>query len=453
MRRNINQLVVGASLLCAEGAFPQAAFAEGPAVQAPAVMQGTMPTRPSVALPEMERLTFDMAVTRTVEHNPSATIAIEEIRHAESLLAQVRSASLPTLQGNLNYTRIDADRVVAGAIVQPINSFNADLVLAVPLVSPQNWARWSHARENVDVAKLSAASIGRDLAVTAARTYLAIVTQHHTVEITSRARTIAQAHLDFSHQRFVGGFGTRVDEVRAAQELASDTSQEEAARLQLIRLCESLGVLTGGDHPVDVSDTIDLPPLPSSEDARKEAPTLRADIKLFRGRLDAAHHLVRDHWTDFMPTVIGSFLPFYQTPPTPTIPNSGWQATLLLNWQIYDGGLRYGLQRERKALQNEAQVGLEGELRQVSSDLRTSDQEVSRTQVAFDQARNAAQLAEKALELTTLAYKAGASTNIEVIDAERTARDADTAAANAEDAVRQAQLDVLIASGRFPRAR
>jgi outer membrane protein len=54
------------------------------------------------------------------------------------------------------------------------------------------------------------------------------------------------------------------------------------------------------------------------------------------------------------------------------------------------------------------------------------------------------------LSLTNLAYRAGASTNIEVIDAERVARDADTSVAQAEDAWRQATLDLLLASGRFP---
>ena len=55
-----------------------------------------------------------------------------------------------------------------------------------------------------------------------------------------------------------------------------------------------------------------------------------------------------------------------------------------------------------------------------------------------------------ALRLSELAYRAGATSNLEVIDAERASRDADTAAAIAEDAARQARLDLLAASGRFP---
>ena len=46
---------------------------------------------------------------------------------------------------------------------------------------------------------------------------------------------------------------------------------------------------------------------------------------------------------------------------------------------------------------------------------------------------------------------AGATTNLEVIDAERSARDAESAATIAEDAVRRARLDLLVALGRFPQ--
>ena len=59
-------------------------------------------------------------------------------------------------------------------------------------------------------------------------------------------------------------------------------------------------------------------------------------------------------------------------------------------------------------------------------------------------------MASEAVELSTLAYRAGATTNLEVVDAERRARDAAIAATQAEDAARQAQLDLLIASGQFP---
>ncbi len=53
------------------------------------------------------------------------------------------------------------------------------------------------------------------------------------------------------------------------------------------------------------------------------------------------------------------------------------------------------------------------------------------------------------LEITNISFRAGATTNIEVIDAQRRARDADTAVAVAEDQVRQARLDLLNALGQI----
>ena len=66
-------------------------------------------------------------------------------------------------------------------------------------------------------------------------------------------------------------------------------------------------------------------------------------------------------------------------------------------------------------------------------------------------ARQAATHAAEVLRITILAFEAGASTNIEVVDAQRMARDLETAAAQAEDSARQARLDLAVALGQFPR--
>jgi outer membrane protein TolC len=131
-------------------------------------------------------------------------------------------------------------------------------------------------------------------------------------------------------------------------------------------------------------------------------------------------------------------------------PLTGWQAQLLLTIPLYDGGLRYGLAAEREALSNEARTQYEALVRQARSDVRVAFESVKRAEAALVAATHAAQLAKSALDLATVAYQAGATTNLEVIDAERRARDAETAAAVAEDNARQARVDLLAASGRFP---
>ncbi|HEY2747870.1 MAG TPA: TolC family protein [Polyangia bacterium] len=406
----------------------------------------------SPELPAAEVLGFEAAINRSFAKNPSAAVALDEIARARAIVEEVRAASLPTLALNGAYTRVEQTRVLAGTstVVVPADQVNASLFFSAPLVAPSRWVQTAHAKDNVDVSRLSAEDVRRQLATATGRTFLQVMTQHKAIEVARRARDNARAHYQFAHQRFAGGYGTRVDEVRAAQEVASDEAQLQASVANLARLREALGVLVGEDHPIDVPEDVTLPGAPALEQSLKDAAELRSDVVLFRGRLKAAEHVKKDDWADYTPSLLLTLQPFFQYPPTSQLPEWGFQGQLLLSWTIYDGGLRYGLAKERAALVREAQASLDGGVRQARSDVRTADEEVRRAAAALKAARDAAKLAGEGLSLTNLAYRAGASTNIEVIDAERVARDADSAVAQAEDAWRQATLDMLLASGRFP---
>ena len=65
-------------------------------------------------------------------------------------------------------------------------------------------------------------------------------------------------------------------------------------------------------------------------------------------------------------------------------------------------------------------------------------------------ARAAADQARQVVEITNISFRAGGSTNIEVIDAEGRARNVDIAVGVAEDNLRRARLELLTALGRFP---
>jgi outer membrane protein TolC len=176
----------------------------------------------------------------------------------------------------------------------------------------------------------------------------------------------------------------------------------------------------------------------------------RTDVVAAMERWQAARHVQRDGWTDFLPTLTGNFAPFYQEPPSLIVPQTGWQAQLLLTIPLYDGGFRYGAQRERASLNEQARLDYEGILRQARSEVRTAATSVRFANDALKAARDYAQLADQALELATTAYRAGATTSLELTDAQRAARDAATQVAEAEDVARQARLDLLAAAGRFP---
>jgi outer membrane protein TolC len=397
-----------------------------------------------------ERLTLDEAVRRALLRNSNALFAQQEIVRAEGILGEARAPSLPNLSANGTYTRLDNDRKLNGSVVSAMHQRSANITLAVPLIAPQRWVSWAHAAEQVDIARTAAADVQRGVAVTTARAYLGVMAQHRLVQIDGQARDNAKAHLDDAHARFEVGSGNRLDEVRAAQELATDQSNLAAAQEGLFRSMEALGVLVGEQGPVDVTEQIELPKLPAPEEALKDAESLRTDVKLSREREEAARKVLRDSYADYLPLLTAVVQPFYQDPPTLTTPQTGWTAQLLLTIPLYEGGARYGLRRERSAVYEEAKVQTAGLMLQVRSDLRTSFEEVKRSDEALSSARQAAKLAHDALDMTMLAYREGATNDLEVVDAERRARDADTAALAAEDNARQARIDLLTASGRFP---
>ena len=399
---------------------------------------------------EQQRITLADAVKQALARNPTSQTAQAEIRRAEALAIEARSTWYPTLYGNGIYTRLDDDRTLSGRIISDKNQVSANLTLTVPIILPQKWAAWSHAKDNVESFRATDADIRRQVAVATARAYLAVIAQKRVVEVTERARDTAKAHWDFSHQRLVGGVGNRIDDVRAQQELQTDEAQVSTQRAGLVRAREALSVLIGAEAPVEIADDPGLGEPPPLATALDESRTRRADVKAGEVRLTAAQHAVRDNWTDYSPYLVGVAQPFYQNPPSLVQPLTGWQAQLLLTLPLYDGGLRYGQAKERDALREEARLALEGTLRQARSDVRTAFESLRQADEALRAARFAADLAKQALDLATLAYQAGATTNLEVIDAERRARDAETAAVVAEDAARQARLDMLAASGRFP---
>jgi outer membrane protein TolC len=396
------------------------------------------------------RYTLPEAISRSLQQNPNMATALDEVYRAEALVREVRSTWFPTLYGNGSYTRLDRDRVQGNIVVLSKNELAANLTATVPVVSAQHWANWWHAKDNAEVIRVSAEDVRRTLATAVARAYLAVVSQKRILEVDVRAQVAARAHRDYAKARFEGGVGNRIDLVRAQQEIAADATAVESAQSGLVKAREALGVLVADEHPVDTTDEVSFSPPPSQQDALAQLQQLRLDLQASDLRAQAADRVVHDSWTDYMPLLSIAFAPFYQNPPTLTSPLTGWQAQVVLTVPFYDGGLRYGQLEERKALADEAHQSLAGNVRQARSDVRAAFLEVQHADAALVQAREAARLAHEALDLANKAYRAGAYTNIEVIDAERQALDADTQAAIAEDGARQARLDLLSASGHFP---
>jgi outer membrane protein len=396
-------------------------------------------------------ITFNDAVARAVERSPSAQTAAEEILRADALVGQVRAGALPQVSAAVSGAAYYGSALAGAPGAIRLNQLAAGVTVSAPLYAPVQWALRVQALDDKLVAELAAADVRRQVAVATAQAYLTVLGWQRVLDANQRALATAQAHYEFARQLRESGAGSRLNELRAQQSVSADAVLVEEARAGLYRSQEALGVLVADAGPLTASDEplLDVPP--SLATAVAAMPATRTDLRLAAGREKAASRVVADNWKDWLPSVSGLFVPQYADPATSTQPAWSWSLRVAAAVPLFDAGLRREKHAERSVILKQSQIAFEGLVRQANSDERTAEDAVATAGRAWSAAKLAAQQASEVVDIVNISFKVGASTNIEVIDAQRAARDAATAAAIAEDQLRQARLALLVALGRFPQ--
>jgi outer membrane protein TolC len=445
-------LVTTCAVAGAQTVAPQTSEPQAPPASAPPIPTAPQtPPAPPVVPPE--RVTFDDAVSRAVQRNPSVTSAAADILRAEGLLRQARAAILPSISVNGTNTTLDDVRGLAGQTSTPQNTFNAYVAVSALLFSPADWARRVQAQDTRRVAEAGATDVKRQVSIATAQAYLAVIAAHRVVESQLRARDTAKAFYDYAADRLNAGAGSKLTALQAQQTLSSDEVLVEVAQLSLYRAQEALGVLVTSDRPLDAVDepAFEVPDETSTLAIADQQVQQRADIQFGTIQVAAARRVVTDSWKDWMPSVSGIFRPTFQNPGSVITPQNSWTALVQFTMPVFDAGERRGVKMVREAALQQSEAALGGQLRQAKSEVREAYEAVRSTARALDSARAATDQARQVLEITIFSFRAGAATNIDVIDAQRRARDADTAVAVVEDNVRRSRLDLLAALGKFPR--
>jgi outer membrane protein TolC len=403
---------------------------------------------PPVPATALEVVTFDEAVQRAIASNLTVERAATAVLGAEALLAQARAAVRPTAGGTAVVTVLDNERGFDGNVVQPRTQLTLGGSVDVPVLAASGWAARTQAADQVAIAKITVADIRRQVGVAAAQAYLQVITAKQQVEVNQRARDTAKAQLDYATARREGGVGSRLNEERAAQELAVNEELLERSRLSVMLGQEALGRLLVADHAIDVAG----PPALMTPAADGEAWwSARTDIQLFDARIEAQTRVVNDSRRDWVPTVGAAFRPQYITPAGLFAPAATWTALLSANIPLWDSGQRRALRARRQADLSLFRVDRRDAEVSARSEVRIARTTIDAESRALERSREAATHAAEVLRITDVAFRAGATTNIELVDAQRRSRDAESAVTQAEDRARQARLALLVALGQFPR--
>ena len=238
------------------------------------------------AQPAVERITFDEAIRRALEKNPGVAEAAQAILRAEALLQQAKVVRQPTVSAAATTTLLDSERGFDEFVTQPRTQTLFGAAVSYPVLASARWAQSAQAEDQIRVARLSVTETRRQIALATAQAYLGVIAQQRQVEVNERARENAIAHVDYARARFQGGAGSRLNELRASQELSTDEVFLESARLALRRAQEALGVLVATDGPVDAAGEPALEVVAPPDDS-SWLPQ-RADVQLFTAQIDAA---------------------------------------------------------------------------------------------------------------------------------------------------------------------
>jgi outer membrane protein TolC len=335
-----------------------------------------------------------------------------------------------------------------GNDVVPQNQFTFAATASMPVLAPAQWARRAQARDQIEAATASTAEVRQQITVATAQAYLAVIAARRQVGVDERALENSQAHLEYAQDRLDAGAGSRLNMLRAAQAVSTEESRLENTRLALHQTQEALGVLLAEDGPVDAAaDPAFDVPAAIDDSWQTRRPDLIAQGTLVR----SAQRVVDDSWKDVAPSGTLSFDPQYVAPSGLFQPARSWRLTFTVTQPIFQGGLQKAVTRQRQVALEAEQLGLSELELQARSEIRLARASVESADRALASARQAADQADEVLSITTTAFEVGSTTNLEVIDAQRSARDAESLAAVSADALQRARLNLLVALGRFPQ--
>jgi len=411
--------------------------------------QPTAPLAPALETSPLERVTFDEAVRRATERNPTVGQAAQAILRAQAQLDRTRSVFFPLVDGSVGSTILDDARGFDGNITQPRTQSAFSATLSYSFLAAARWAEKNHAADRLGTVRISAEETRRQVAFGAAQSYLAVIATKRTRDISMRNRDTAKALAEYSRARLAAGQGSRLNHVRSSQELATAEGLLQLTELAVREAQEALGIALFADDPIDASGdaALRLAALPPHDDAWLSQ---RPDVRLSVAELQAAERVVSDSWKSWLPTGTASFTPRYVTPAGLFEPSKTWRALFQLEIPIYDGTLG-ATKRVRIADRETARLRLAAVKARARSELRLAQEAVLRCEQILASSREAADNAGEALRITEIAYKAGATSNIEVVQAQQAARNLEIVAAQAEDRLQQARLDLLVALGQFPQ--
>jgi multidrug efflux system outer membrane protein len=395
--------------------------------------------------------------------NADARLAAARVQEADAVLREARGALFPEITGSYGATRNKVS-----TRTEPPPSATAGLERSQHTLAASTsfeidfWGRFARASEaaqaNLLASRLSQDVVALTLAGATAQAYFALRSLDAQVGVLERTLRLRQESLDIARTRAQAGLASELDVYQAQAALSDALVQRRDAlrnralvERQLAQLSGNLDLrLPGGDL-----FALPMPPLPPAG-LPSSLLERRPDIRSAEQSLIAANAQIGVARAALFPAISLTGTLGSQSSELATLLSSGsgiWSLGFGLALPIFDAG-------RRSARVEQAEARREQQLASYQRSIETAFREVADALVNVEQSGGAEadlqarlEAARNALELSRVRYESGYSPYLEVLDAQRTANDAELAFVRNRQARLAFSVDLMKALGGGWRPR
>lgn len=373
-------------------------------------------------------LTLDAAVKLALERNERSLSTREDVAAANARVAQAKSFFLPSLTSTGTYSRRPFERTITvggnEVIIQRLNGLSEALQLNVTLFDARSLTSLAAVKAQRNASVAAAAEDRRQLAFEVSQAFLATLGTTQVREASARRFAFAGQNLEAAKARFAAGLASVNDVTRAELEYATAEvgvtqvhGQVETSTLQLGYLLDAPEAVRG---PLVVPEFLIEAASAEAADAEalvEEALARRLDVGSLRWIASSQRALAKVPLLGFIPSISASGRYTITNEAGFSGKNWNWNAGATLTWSLFDGGVRFGQNRERKALARLADLDLQAASRRVDVEVREALVSLENQRASLKQAAAAHDVAKKNAAETTELYRQGLASALEVADA------------------------------------
>lgn len=373
-------------------------------------------------------LTLRDALQRAKANNPQLQAAFSAYQIAHEDSKQARAGFLPAVTYSNQYLYTQGNGTPSGrfiannAVHEYVSQANAHEVLGFAQVS-----EYRRTLAQATIARAKAEVAARGLVATVVQAYYSLVVSERRYAGTEQAGAEAQRLFQISRQLEQAGEVAHSDVIKAQLQLQTGQQALLENQLAVQRARAQLALLLFADFNQNFSVVDDLrlsEPLPPFAEVEQQAKLSNPELRVaFAGVAESVQETAAAR-AAYLPALTLDY--FYGIDAThfavrtAGIPNLGYSAQASLNIPVWNWGITRSKIVQSNLRGRQARLELTFAQRKLLADLRTSYGEAQTARLQLDLLRSSADLAAESLRLTTLRYKAGEATVLEVVDAQNT---------------------------------